>query len=256
MCGTCGCTSENSAVQLHDAAHQNITLNLSSHPHRSIQIEQSILSKNNQIAHQNQHYFADRGLGAINVLSSPGSGKTTLITQTIAQLQPRLKSGVIVGDLATDNDAQRLRSSGAPVVQITTGPVCHLEADMIRQAAEQLPLEELDLLIIENVGNLVCPAAYHLGENLRVVLLAVTEGEDKPLKYPTMFKSADVVIINKMDLADAVEFDRATALHNIQHLAPQARIFELAAKTGLGMAQWCDFLVQHSHVKMPVHHHH
>jgi hydrogenase nickel incorporation protein HypB len=252
MCGTCGCQNEKTTVHLHTPERHNILVSDSSHPQRSLQIEQSILAKNDRLAHENQHYFADRHLYAINLLSSPGSGKTTLITKTIEQLQDRVKVGVIVGDLATDNDAQRLRNTGVPVVQITTGTVCHLEASMIRQAADQLPLDDLDLLIIENVGNLVCPAAYHLGENLRVVLLSVTEGEDKPLKYPTMFKSADIAIANKMDLAAAVEFDRETALKNLHQLAPQAQIFEVSAKTGLGMTQWCDRLLEGCRVKAPV----
>ena len=243
MCGTCGCQSENSTVHLHTPEQETIQVSEPHHhPHRSIKIEQSILAKNDHLAHQNQHYFADHHLYVLNIVSSPGSGKTTLITKTIEQLKSQVRVGVIVGDLATDNDAQRLRSTGVPVVQITTGTLCHLEAAMIRQAAAQLPLDTLDLLIIENVGNLVCPAAYHLGENLRVVLLSVTEGEDKPLKYPTMFKSADIAIVNKMDLAAAVEFDRVTALDNLQQLAPQAQVFEVSAKTGLGMAQWCDWL--------------
>ena len=252
MCGTCGCQSENSTVHLHTPEQQTIHVSEPHHhPHRSIKIEQSILAKNEHLAHQNQHYFADHHLYVINIVSSPGSGKTTLITKTIEQLKSQVRVGVIVGDLATDNDAQRLRSTGVSVVQITTGTLCHLEAGMIRQAAEQLPLDTLDLLIIENVGNLVCPAAYHLGENLRVVLLSVTEGEDKPLKYPTMFKSADLAIINKMDLATAVEFDRVTALDNLQQLAPQAQVFEVSAKTGLGMAQWCDWLSECCQSKIP-----
>src|SRR5262249_34567091 len=162
----------------------------------------------------------------LNVLSAPGSGKTTLLAQTIGSLKQKLKTGVIVGDLATDNDAQRLRSSGAPVVQITTGTMCHLEAEMVERAVKQLNLQGLQLLIIENVGNLVCPASYDLGEDLRVVLFSVTEGEDKPLKYPPMFQAADVVILSKMDLAAACEFNRESALANVRRLAPKARIFE------------------------------
>ncbi|HIK30480.1 MAG TPA: hydrogenase nickel incorporation protein HypB [Oscillatoriales cyanobacterium M59_W2019_021] len=244
MCGTCGCHDEHSTVHLHTPDREIAAIEPHTHPHRSIQVEQSILAKNDKIAHQNQHYFADRHIYVLNVVSSPGSGKTTLMTKTIDRLKDRVRVGVIVGDLATDNDAQRLRSTGVPVVQITTGTLCHLEAQMIRQAAEQLPLDNIDLLIIENVGNLVCPAAYDLGENLRIVLLSVTEGEDKPLKYPTMFKSADIAIVNKMDLAAAVEFDRPTALQNLHKLAPQAEIFEVSAKTGLGMEEWCDRLLQ------------
>jgi hydrogenase nickel incorporation protein HypB len=149
---------------------------------------------------------------------------------------------VVVGDLATDNDARRLRESGAPVVQVTTGTVCHLEAEMVSRAVNQLNLDGLSLLIIENVGNLVCPASYDLGEDLRVVLLSVTEGEDKPLKYPPMFQSADVVILSKIDLALPCGFDRSLALANLQRVAPNAPVFEISAKTGEGMELWKAFL--------------
>src|SRR5450759_4734350 len=196
------------------------------------------------MADRNRGFFHARGLLVLNVLSSPGSGKTTFIRETVRLLGKRLKTGVIVGDLATDNDAQRLRESGAPVVQITTGTVCHLEAEMVAHALKQLDLKGLELLIIENVGNLVCPASYDLGEDLRVVLLSVTEGEDKPLKYPPMFQSADVVLISKIDLAQACDYDRDKALANIRRVAPKARVFETSAKTGQGMDAWCEFLVQ------------
>jgi hydrogenase nickel incorporation protein HypB len=180
----------------------------------------------------------------LNVLSSPGSGKTTFIRESVRKLAPELKTGVIVGDLATDNDAQRLRESGAPVVQITTGTVCHLEAEMVGRAIKRLDLTGLDLLIIENVGNLVCPASYDLGEDMRIVLLSVTEGEDKPLKYPPMFQSANVVVISKIDLAQACGYDRGTALANIRRVVPQARVFETSAKTGEGLDAWRAFLLQ------------
>ena len=174
----------------------------------------------------------------------PGSGKTTFIRETIRSLGKQLKTGVIVGDLATDNDAERLRKSGAPVVQITTGTVCHLEAEMVAHALDQLDLNGLDLLIIENVGNLVCPASYDLGEDLRVVLLSVTEGEDKPLKYPPMFQSAGVVVISKMDLATACDYDRQDGHGQPAAAHPKAPVFETSAKTGQGMEAWCDFLIQ------------
>jgi hydrogenase nickel incorporation protein HypB len=178
----------------------------------------------------------------LNFLSSPGSGKTTFIREAIRALQRKLKAGVIVGDLATDNDAQRLRESGAPVVQITTGTVCHLEAEMVSRALKRIDLNGLNLLIIENVGNLVCPASYDLGESLRVVLLSVTEGEDKPLKYPPMFQSVDAVIISKIDLAEACGYDRELALANIRRVAPKAQVFETSAKTGQGLDTWCEFI--------------
>ncbi len=211
---------------------------------QTIAVNQGILSKNDLFAARNRARFKASGLLVLNVVSSPGSGKTAFIERTLTDLQGRLRGGVIVGDLATDNDAQRIARSGAPAIQITTGDMCHLEAEMVGKAAGQLNLDNLDLLIVENVGNLVCPSGYDLGEDLRVVLLSVTEGEDKPLKYPVMFKTADVVIVNKMDLAEAVGFDRTTALDNIRRIAPQATVFEVSARTGLGMHEWYAFLEQ------------
>jgi hydrogenase nickel incorporation protein HypB len=207
-------------------------------------VRRSILDRNDRLAERNRGFFRGRGLLTLNVVSAPGSGKTALIRETIRRLGTRLKTGVIVGDLATDNDARRLREAAAPVVQITTGTVCHLEAEMVARAVQQLNLDGLGLLVIENVGNLVCPAAYDLGEDLRVVLLSVTDGEDKPLKYPPMFQSANVVMISKIDLAQACDFDREKALNNIRRLAPEARVFETSAKSGQGLDAWCDFLVQ------------
>jgi hydrogenase nickel incorporation protein HypB len=211
---------------------------------RTLEVRRAILDKNDRLAERNRGFFRARGLLALNVLSSPGSGKTTFIRETIRSLGGRLKTGVVVGDLATDNDAKRLRESGAPAVQITTGTVCHLEAEMVGRALNQLDLNGLDLLIIENVGNLVCPASYDLGEDLRVVLLSVTEGEDKPLKYPPMFQSAGATVVSKMDLAQACDYNRETALANLRRLAPDAPVFELSAKTGQGMEAWCEFLVK------------
>ena len=201
-------------------------------------VHRAILSKNDQLAERNRSDFEARGLCVLNVLSSPGSGKTALLQRTLADLGGRLRAGVIVGDLATDNDARRIRSAGAPAVQITTGSVCHLDAEMVARAAESLDLDGLDLLIIENVGNLVCPASYDLGEAVRVVLLSVTEGEDKPLKYPAAFQTAQVVVVSKMDLAEAAGFDREAALANIRRVAPHAAIFEVSARTGSGMEHW------------------
>jgi hydrogenase nickel incorporation protein HypB len=245
MCGKCGC---NNSGEITIDAHSHADSDREHLHHqqqiRSLTINQSILSKNAHIAERNRSYFLAKGLLVLNILSSPGSGKTAFIERMLTDLKDRLKTGVIVGDLETDNDARRLRNSGAPVVQITTGGVCHLEADMVLQASQQINLDSLNILIIENVGNLVCPAAYDLGEDLRVVLLSVTEGEDKPLKYLTMFKSADVVIVNKIDIAEAVEFDRDQALANIQKIAPEAIIFEVSARTGVGMEAWYGYLEQ------------
>ena len=207
-----------------------------------VNVGQSLRAKNDQIAAENRRLFRAKGLLVLNVLSSPGSGKTALLERTLSDLKSRVRAGVIVGDLATDNDARRLRRAGVEVVQVTTGTVCHLEAAMVARAAAELSLDGLGLLVIENVGNLVCPASYDLGEDLRVVLLSVTEGEDKPVKYPTIFKRADAVIVTKTDLAAATCFDRAAALESIAHVSPQALIFEVSARNGAGLPEWYAYL--------------
>jgi hydrogenase nickel incorporation protein HypB len=207
-----------------------------------IAVEKAVLAKNDRMAETNRAEFRRRGMLVLNILSSPGSGKTAFVARTLAELAGKVSCGVIVGDLATDNDAKRLRGHGAPVVQVTTDGRCHLEANMVAAAAKELGLDGMQILIIENVGNLVCPSAHDLGEDLRVVMLSVTEGEDKPLKYPTMFKTADIAIVSKMDIAEAVEFDREAALENIKRIAPQARVFEVSSRSGAGMGAWCDFL--------------
>ncbi|MCM1982134.1 hydrogenase nickel incorporation protein HypB [Lyngbya confervoides] len=234
MCTDCGC-SQVDTVLLHKSK-QVI-------PHR-LDVQAQLLAKNDRLAQQNRDRFRSLNLVVLNLLSSPGSGKTTLIEKTAQAWNQPEDIGVIVGDLATDNDAQRLRASGAQALQITTGTACHLDASMVRHALSHLDLASLGLLVIENVGNLVCPAAYDLGETLRIVLLSVTEGEDKPLKYPTAFQSADVVVLTKCDIADAVGFNRQIAIANIQRMAPQATFFELSARTGLGMDAWVMFLQQ------------
>jgi len=270
MCMECGCglpgekpvrISGHSHEHDHDYGHHHHHEHFHGHSHdhqhdaehelaRTLQVHRSILDKNNRLAERNRGFFRARGLLVLNVLSSPGSGKTTLVSETIRALGSRLKTGVIVGDLATDNDARRLRETGAPVVQINTGTVCHLEAEMVARAVSQLALDGLGLLVIENVGNLVCPASYDLGEDLRVILLSVTEGEDKPLKYPPMFQSAGALIVSKTDLAEACAFNREAALANLRGLAPGAPVFELSARTGVGMDAWCEFLIrQHAAAK-------
>jgi hydrogenase nickel incorporation protein HypB len=212
-------------------------------PAHTLTIHQPVLAKNDRLAERNRGYFKAKGLLVLNMVSAPGSGKTTFIQQTATALGSRLRTGVVVGDLATENDAARLRQAGIPVVQINTGTVCHLEADMVARAVSQLNLNALDLLIIENVGNLVCPAVYDLGEDLRVVLLSTTEGEDKPLKYPPMFHSAHVAVVTKTDLSAAAGFDREQALANLRRISHHAAVFEVSAKTGAGMEAWCEFLI-------------
>jgi hydrogenase nickel incorporation protein HypB len=187
--------------------------------------------------------FKRAGVFVASLVSSPGSGKTAFLERTLTLLKEKgYRPAAIVGDLATDNDAARLARSQAPVKQITTGTLCHLEAAMIQNALEGWNIGELDFLFIENVGNLVCPSSYDLGENLRLVLLSVTEGEDKPLKYPTIFNSADLAVITKIDLAEAVEFDRTAARSNIQSVRPGMRMLELSSKTNQGMDEWLAFL--------------
>jgi hydrogenase nickel incorporation protein HypB len=255
MCKECGCGLGGGDVKInfhahgyehahrHDHDHQGHE-HRHGHRHQTIDVNRSLMDKNDRLAERNRGFFRAKKLLVLNVLSSPGSGKTTFIRETARQLSKKLRIGVIVGDLATDNDAAQLRTANIPVVQITTGTVCHLDAEMVAKAAEQMDLDQLDVLIIENVGNLVCPADFDLGEALRVVLLSTTEGEDKPLKYPPMFHSANVAVITKSDLAEAAGFNREQALANLHRISHHATVFELSAKTGKGMEAWLDFLVK------------
>ena len=222
MCGQCGCEQPPAPQRL--------------------ELHQGLLSRNDHQAAHNRAHFRSHGLRSVNLLSAPGSGKTALLEQ-LARRWPRPPIGVIVGDLATDNDARRLKAAGARAVQIRTGDLCHLDAALVDQAFAQLDCRGMDLLVIENVGNLVCPTAFDLGEERRLAVLAVTEVEDKPLKYPALFKSADAVVINKSDLAEAVDFDRRAAFANLRAIAPQAELFELSARSGSGLdalIQWLD----------------
>ena len=205
---------------------------------RILEVRQNVLRRNDLVARALRTQFRDAGTFVVSLVSSPGSGKTMFLEKTLTLLHGRSRVAALVGDLATENDAARLARSGAPVRQIVTGTVCHLEAEMVRDALQGWELGQLDYLFIENVGNLVCPASYDLGEGMRVVLMSVTEGEDKPLKYPTIFHGADLAVITKMDLAAAVEFDLATARENIQKVRPGLRVVEVSAKTGIGMDEW------------------
>jgi hydrogenase nickel incorporation protein HypB len=210
---------------------------------RLVEVRQNVLKQNDLLARELRERFRAAGVNVVSLVSSPGAGKTAFLEKMLSDLRPQYAVAALVGDLATENDAARLARSGALVRQITTGTVCHLDATMIQTALEDWNLEELDILFIENVGNLVCPSSYDLGESLRVVLLSVTEGEDKPLKYPTIFNTADVALITKMDLAEAVEFDLAAAHESIQRVRPGMRVFEVSAKTGEGMKEWRQFLL-------------
>jgi hydrogenase nickel incorporation protein HypB len=207
-----------------------------------VEVRQNILKQNDLVARELRRRFREAGVFVVSLVSSPGAGKTAFLESTLATLLPTHRVAALVGDLATENDAIRLARSHAPVKQIVTGTVCHLEAAMVDRALDGWNLADLDFLFIENVGNLVCPSSYDLGEDLRVVLLSVTEGEDKPLKYPTIFNTADVAIVTKADLAEAVEFDAAAAEANIQRVRPGMRIMTVSAKTGAGISEWLSFL--------------
>ena len=207
-----------------------------------VTIERKVLEKNDAIATANREAFARRRLFVLNVVSSPGAGKTTLLEATIARLRDRVRIGVIEGDVQTDLDAQRVASYGVPVVQIVTNGACHLEAGLVAEALDRLPLDTIDVLIIENVGNLVCPAGHDLGEAMKVAVLSTTEGEDKPLKYPAMFRRASVLIINKIDLLPYVNVDLAVMRRHALEVNPGLIVFETAATTGAGLTDWCDWL--------------
>jgi len=213
-----------------------------SHEPRLVEVRKNILKQNDLNARELRQRFHDAGVFVVSLVSSPGAGKTTLLERTLTLLHPRHRVAALVGDLATENDAARLARSQAPVRQITTGTVCHLEAAMVRQGLDGWALDELDFLFIENVGNLVCPASYDLGESLRFVAVSVTEGEDKPLKYPTIFNTADIALITKTDLADAVGFDWTAALASVQAVRPGMKVLGVSARTGAGMTEYLDLL--------------
>ncbi|GIV84293.1 MAG: hydrogenase nickel incorporation protein HypB [Candidatus Roseilinea sp.] len=219
---------------------------------RYLEIRQGVLSKNDQLAAGLRERFARAGLFVANLVSSPGTGKTALLERMLAEMRAMgLQVAAVVGDLQTDNDARRLARSGAPVRQITTDGMCHLEADMLAGKLEGWDLDALDFLFIENVGNLVCPTWYDLGEDIRLVLLSVTEGEDKPLKYPVMFNSADVAVITKTDLAAACECNLDAMRANIRAVRPGMLIFETSAKTGAGLSELLAFLLAQRRAKYP-----
>src|SRR3569833_658365 len=210
---------------------------------RIVELRQGILKKNDELARGLRNQFEAAGVLVLNLVSSPGTGKTEFLQRTLSQLiSSGSKAAALVGDLETDNDARRLAACGAPVRQINTHGICHLEAEMVSKHLDGWNLADLDYLFIENVGNLVCPSSYDLGEKIRVARLSVTEGEDKPLKYPTLYNSADVAVITKIDIAQAVGFDRSAALKNIKEIRPGIRIFETSAKTGVGMPEWVAYL--------------
>jgi hydrogenase nickel incorporation protein HypB len=209
---------------------------------RMIEVRENVLKQNDIVARALRQRFREAGVFVVSMVSSPGAGKTALLEKTLTLLRPQFRVAALVGDLATENDAVRLARSQAPVKQIITGTLCHLEAAMVQSAIREWRVDELDFLFIENVGNLVCPSSYDLGEELRLVLMSVTEGEDKPLKYPTIFNSADAAVITKIDLATAVEFSAATATRNVLAVRPGMTILNVSAKSGGGMEGFLDFL--------------
>ncbi|BCG65571.1 MAG: hydrogenase nickel incorporation protein HypB [Methyloprofundus sp.] len=254
MCTVCGCgegetTIEHGHNHHGDHEHTHDYGQGAAHAHapglsqaRMVQIEQDILGKNNQYAAANRDYFKQHEILALNLVSSPGSGKTTLLTETIALLQDSLVISVIEGDQQTTHDAERIRATGVKALQINTGKGCHLDAHQVGHALENLKPEANSLLFIENVGNLVCPAGFDLGEAHKVVILSVTEGEDKPLKYPDMFYAADLMILNKVDLLPYVDFDVDLCLQYARQVNPRIKIIRLSAKTGVGMRSWEQWL--------------
>jgi len=219
---------------------------------RLVQLEQDILSKNNSYAEINRSYLAQHGIFALNLVSSPGSGKTALLVETIGGLRGRVPLTVIEGDQQTSCDADRIRAAGARAIQINTGKGCHLDADMVGRAVQQLQPEADSLLLIENVGNLVCPASFDLGEAHKVVILSVTEGEDKPLKYPDMFHAASLMVLNKIDLLPYLDFDIERCIEYAWRINPQIQVMRLSAKTGEGMQQWIDWLERRGNAVQPV----
>jgi hydrogenase nickel incorporation protein HypB len=207
-----------------------------------IKLEQKILARNDQLAARNADTLASKGIYMLNLLASPGSGKTSLILATIKAMGSAYRIAVIEGDIASDVDSQKVKAAGVPAVQINTGGACHLESNMVERALEALPLEDLDLIVVENVGNLVCPVDFELGEDAKAMILSVPEGHDKPLKYPGVFQASKAVVLNKIDVMPAFDFDEAAFARSVRDLNPQAPIFKVAATKGEGMKAWCAWL--------------
>jgi hydrogenase nickel incorporation protein HypB len=237
MCIDCGC-----ATPGHDHHHHHDEKHGHDHDHRTIRIEEDLLAKNDRLARRNRDAFAARGLFVLNLVSSPGSGKTSILERTLADLKDRVRFAVLEGDQQTSNDADRIAATGVPVRQITTGAGCHLDAHMIGHGVEAFDLSATEILMIENVGNLVCPAAFDLGEDHKVAVLSVTEGEDKPLKYPQMFQAADLMLINKIDLLPYLRFDVEKCKAFARQVNPGIQIMELSCHSGEGMQAWYEWL--------------
>ncbi len=270
MCEDCGCTEGNEKKYFHSHTHADGTTHSHDdaslphkHPHehthsdgtththartehdgvsRRVQIQQNVLAKNDEVAMRNRSYLAERGIVAVNLISSPGSGKTMLLEKTLEQLDGKIKCAVIVGDQQTDNDAKRLKGKGANVIQIETQSACHLNATQVGEALPKVIEKDTELLFIENVGNLVCPAAFDLGENFKIALLSVTEGEDKPVKYPVLFSDSQIVLLTKTDLVPHLDWNMQRCRKYLRDIKPGVFIFELSAQTGDGIGEWIKYL--------------
>lgn len=256
MCTTCGCGQNSESKLIDPATGKVVSIDLHNphdhahpHPHdhshnKTVRLEKEILAKNNLIAERNRRGFEAENILALNLVSSPGSGKTTLLERTIRDLGKQMLFLVIEGDQETMNDAERIRATGCKVVQVNTGTGCHLEAEMVARGIEKLQPPENSVVMIENVGNLVCPALFDLGENSKVVILSVTEGDDKPIKYPHMFRASDIMILNKIDLLPYVQFDMDKCVRYARQVNPNIQIFQLSATSGEGMDAWYYWLQQ------------
>jgi len=242
MCDTCGCNISSGNLHL---IKPGAKLSLANNGKTSISVLKNLMSENDHVAKHNRQHFDDNNVLTINLMSSPGSGKTALLEVSIQQLKKQFRIAVIEGDLETENDAQRIRKQGVPAIQISTGSACHLDAHMIHNALHNLSLKDLDIIFIENVGNLVCPASFDLGQHLNVTLLSVTEGDDKPSKYPVIFRAADLMLLTKTDLLEVLDdFDTHKAEHNLRQLASRAPVFELSSRDATGLDQWLNWLSQ------------
>ena len=252
MCATCGC-SGTAVVRLFplghaDHGHQHHEHEIHQHDHpakgdeRTVQLQQKVLAKNDRLAQLNRDWLRQRGVLAINLMSSPGAGKTTLLERTARELEGKMAMSVIEGDQAAMLDAERIRTAGCQVVQINTGAGCHLDAEMVAQGLRALDPPGGSMVMIENVGNLVCPSLFDLGEQARVVLASVTEGDDKPLKYPHMFRRADLILVSKTDLLPYVDFDSRRHASDVRKTSPDALMLQVSAATGAGMQEWYDWL--------------
>jgi hydrogenase nickel incorporation protein HypB len=244
MCIDCGCVERTEAAHHHhDHSHD--------HGPKTVQIGENLLAKNDRLAAANRARFTNLGLLTLNLVSSPGSGKTTLLETTLRDLRQELRFAVLEGDQQTANDADRIAATGVPAYQINTGAGCHLDAHMVGHGVDHFDLNNLDVLMIENVGNLVCPAAFDLGEDYKVAVLSITEGEDKPQKYPQMFRAAELVIVNKLDLLPYLDFDLDRCRDYIRQVNPKATVLELSCKSGEGMESWYNWLRMQVSYKRP-----